>query len=366
MEKLNMKNPEDFSGGCLVNLITVYNNSKFSDDFVHSIWRAEQGLPFSIFNIFRIDSSLDVLPGKDDELYLRKSLEDFPLERTQIFNNDKNRGCSFTRCSLLGDLWQLINEFDEAKEAVRIEKLFFQFLDSDDIVHPDMFKIEVGVAIFGGLRALSLEPLIRQFDKYSFERLCEIDQRYSETDFSAVQNNPEKQAEKVQYSSDGRMLVSQATYGYLPVLFRFDEGIYKTSRALGSSFNFDTMERLSKLYPEMHLLIPQSDFLASMYFYRQHPGSALHSVMELANKECLEEVANDKGKMDIYVSLLINCNIDEFKIVFQEIGNQNPGLLETTQTVLRSVDGRIKFLDSGLEGRIESYRNKGWVLGLSW
>jgi hypothetical protein len=345
----------DFSDCCLVNLCPVYKNENFSDDFVYSLCRAQEGLPFPVYNLFRIDSGWTEPVGKRDHVALRRSLHSFRLEEWSIAHNDRNEKCSITRQELLvTDLQRLILGNSYVSNANSKGKLFFQFLDTDDIIHPDLLRIEMTAALLTASSVVSCERCICQFSRYTIDRLERLNNKLDISNFASVQLDlTDKQlalTDDFYYNPDGTVSRGESTdpRGYVPVIFKLKEEIIakiKDPTYFKKEYYLETMHRLLDQYGEdASLLIPISE-ASSLYFYRQHPDSALHSVEEMVYEGAIKDLIDNQKRMDIYADILVDCNIEILEEKLTDLQNKCSYLTETIQNVLRVAKAKRERLE---------------------
>jgi len=366
----------DYSDVCVVTLSTVYNNQNFMDDFVYSLSEAGKRSGFPIINVFRIDSSLEESPGSEDLAALSRSLAKFPLREAIIKNNEQNMGCCCTRCILLrDDLGELICSNEYVSSAKSKGKLFYCFLDSDDIIHPDMLRILVDAAESLSAQVVCAERTVVQFDQFQLDRLDQFYQHRELNDFELIQDNLPKGDEMV--TSPGKLACtpygfltveprsSTENFGYVSMLFRYAGQFY--------SMPLDTMHSLYYDLESPKFLLDQKDDEnpVALYFYRQHKDSDLHRnyVEEIASGELFEEIESGSLRAEVFLFMLIDCGLELLDSRLNEVRTSRPDL---KPTIDEQMDKAKKMKDE-LERRTLEFRTKRLqdtekthMLGDSW
>ncbi|MDR1235938.1 MAG: glycosyltransferase family 2 protein [Holosporaceae bacterium] len=369
--------PADFSGCVLVNLCTIYNNAKFTGDFVCSVSDAEYMVPFSVINIFRIDSGISDPIGRTDREALEGACRRFPLGKFEIINNESNIGCSGTRNMLLEkDLQRFVNEDPNVRRAAAEGKLFFQFLDTDDMVHPKLFHIEISVMLLNAnCYALSCERDIRMFGRYSIERLEGMHRDCSPTDFSLVKRAKESPEKGVPFLPDGTMSDREPAqvFGYVPLCCKYDGGFFQRYSARFSPdwarVSLETMHNLMNLFENNAFILHPFKNMPSLYYYRQHPASALHSVKEFPGLWFFDKIRDDQHRRSVFVSFFVDCDLEKFGAEFDELKKERPDLGEFFTTILTEVTeerARLEKLSASLMHEMSVRAQTTFVPGLSW
>jgi hypothetical protein len=308
--------------------------------------------------------------GIDDMTALHNSCSQFPLDEIKITHNEKNMGCSLTREYLLNDLRELILENSKIKKASLNGKLFFQFLDTDDIIHPDLLRIEMTAAQLTGAPAINCEHCIRMFDRYSVARLEIMEVSCSMPDFDLVKRNPTDLYGDIPISADGRMVVSStAPLGYLPLLLKFVPEIFCLFLPSSTGHLFETMQPLLNQYEKKeYLVIPKNDAI-SLYFYRQHSNSSVHSIAKLGNNGLLTKLMCYPELLSSFIPLFINCDLENFEKRYSEIAETQPHLKNIVSTIFEMAYQKRDELETSSRQYMEQRREAakfGFKPGLSW
>jgi hypothetical protein len=274
---------------------------------------------------------------------------------------------------LATDLRWLIEEDLNIRQAASEGKLFFQFLDTDDIVHFRLFHIELAVMTSNNdCYVLNCERCIRKFGRYSVERLEGMHCDCSLIDFS-LGKRTERNEEGAPFLPDGTMSRKRKTtsiFGYIPTCFKYEEARFFPEVSY-EHFLIETMHSLSDLRGDgVFLLFPNVN-VPPLYYYRQHSASALHSTKGLVRAEGFENMLEDPSLIRIYVSILIDCDLDVFKVEFEKLKKKmppTPGLGELMNDILAKVAGKREKLkvSSLLAQKMNVTTETTYISGLSW
>jgi hypothetical protein len=403
--------PFDFSGCVVVNLCTVYRNWHFSNDFVYSLSRAvhtvKETMPtVPVFNFFAIDASLFDDDGIRDRVVLIDSCLRFGLSNTIVMQNSNNVGVSWNRILLHFCLEQIVNNqkivmnpvvpggdgydpfgaevvfisdfFDDPtliSDAAGCKRLFFQFLDTDDIIHPQEPVIALLAAQKSGASAVNLEYTIRKFGKYSVERLEGLKTPVLFENFRLEEVPSDVRVVDLNFNVDGTMEYRglSMSHGYLPVLFRFDPDKFSVCTVPRYCLNMflEVANDLINCYGSVVLVIPNNPLQSILYFYRQHKKSALHSgeEVEFSVNEYIEEYvgrANTPEGLKKLVDYAIDCDIEEVLALLSVIGGKIPdisAMLSSLRTLQSESDARF----AGLKELMRvGFAGTGHVPGLLW
>jgi hypothetical protein len=273
----------DYQNYHIINLCPVFKNEKFMEDFVFSYSLAAQRSLCPTFCIFRIDGQPEGSSYLQDSDFqsLNIALQKHPLPNSPVIvSNDKNEGCSNTRKTLYyHDLPLVIESNPDMATSITLGRLLIQFLDTDDVLHSDLFTVQLNALIkTPEATVLSFENCSRMFNGATRSRMSEMNSPRNLEDFRiAPESSTCEQKPKV--SPDGRMMTSKVR-GYPPFIFRYKE--FDPEYLDGHSEFFDTMTTLWNTFPpDSRLMVYPTKTQASLYFYRQHGGSILHSKREI-------------------------------------------------------------------------------------
>ncbi|MDR1475647.1 MAG: hypothetical protein LBI30_04000 [Holosporales bacterium] len=301
------------TGVALAVLVPVHCNVPFMSDLVKSLSCAagkthEEGA--QVFTVFRVDDD-DSESRCADMAALNHAIEENGLQNYFIKSNKYNVGCAITRRLLLGDLINLFGPDSALQKAVAREKLYWIFIDNDDVVHSCLFRNMLSAAVTTGALIVNGEYLIQVFDRMTIDRIQPFRDDFPLSQFNYVERNYEDEGRKMLgYDTDGKRICSGSTrsMGYVPVLFKYnpdaleelflpdviikhpnggffieclDSMSFPQNPSI-SQYQGDTqhffIEKHELGQPKEILLVLGENASSGMYFYRQHMRSGLHNL----------------------------------------------------------------------------------------
>ncbi|GHT94316.1 hypothetical protein FACS1894122_10810 [Alphaproteobacteria bacterium] len=347
-------------GVILVNLFSVHNNDGYTAPCAKfSAAASRRILPAITHNIWVINNDFEQSKDKD-----WKELDDFRKTDSslsyEVHHFSHSLGAEGARKELLKFLDMYLKNTPIVQEAAAHGTLFWQFLDCDDLVHPDLFFVMLHCALEHDAWIVDGEHTIRKFNKLNEHIVKEgVSVRCSLDDFKIVNDGDGVDNASSLYVSDttdlfsldGRMpfsVTNASSYGYLPVLFRYNAEYFKILLEHNLSADLADMimyyagklyshydEKDSSLPIKLPPLVPKDGQV--LYFYRQHDRSMEHDISKASIEQILSMVRSQGPNRLSYIRHLIDCDMIALNTAFKAIIEKFPSNAESILQFLSEI-----------------------------